>query len=127
MNDTVENTTNIFETLFIKKSFAAYVILTVAVLLGLVGNSLFLITLFRLKTGLSNMYIIMSSLSITDIVGGLAFSETLIRDFFIKSYVVQYETCKWGLFFSVCALSSNAWHVLLIATDRYTAITHAHR
>ncbi len=127
MNQTDCNATQVLDNLFKKKSLEFYVVLIFEVLMGLIGNSLFLLTVARIKTGLSNMYIIMSSLSMTDIVAGLAFSEIVIRDFVITNYGVQYETCKWGLFFSVSAISSNAWHVILMSADRYVAVAHPHR
>ncbi len=129
MNETIGNS-RIFEhvdEVFTRKGPAAYAILVTEVFLCFFGNSLFLMTVRRIRIDLSNMYIIMSSLSMTDIIGGLSFFDTIIRDFIIKDYRIQCETCKWALFFSISAISSNAWHVVLMSADRYIAVAYAHR
>ncbi len=103
--------------LFIKKSTAFYIILVCEVMLALLGNTLFLFIIIKMKSVSSHMYIMMSSLSLADIVAALAFAETFIRDFFIKDYSIQYETCRIATFFSSTSMISNAVHIALTARD----------
>ncbi len=113
--------------LFTRKHPAFYTILLCEVFLALFGNTLFLIIVMRMKSVSSHMYIIMSSLSVADIVAALAFAETFIRDFFITSYSVQYETCRIATYFSSTAIGSNAVHIAILGGDRYLAVTYPHK
>ena len=125
--NTSEFSNSISNRLFIKKSPAFYIILVCEVMLALVGNTLFLLIIIRMKSVSSHMYIMMASLSLADIVAALAFAETFIRDLFIKDYRIQYETCRIATFFSSTSMISNAVHIALIAADRYLAVTYAHK
>ena len=113
--------------LFIRKDPSFYIVLMGEVSLGLMGNCIYLLTVLRMKSVTSNMYIIMSSLSITDVIGALAFAETIVRDHFIKYYNIQYEMCRIATFLSSTSIASNTYHVLIMSFDRFIAVRFPHR
>ncbi len=121
------NVSSIDIQLFIRKEPSFYIILMGEVSLGLIGNSIFLLIVLRMKAVTPNMYIIMSSLSITDVIGVLAFAETIVRDHFIKYYNIQYEMCRIATFLSSTSVASNIYHVLIMSFDRFIAVRFPHR
>ncbi len=65
------NISSVEEQLYIKKSPVFYIFRVSEALIGLLGNSLFLITVARMKKIPNNMYIVMCSLSMTDTIAGM--------------------------------------------------------
>ena len=115
------------EKLFVKRFTAYYVIVTIEALLGIGGNGLFLLSLFKIKNATSNMYVTMSSLAVADFLSSIRYSSEVIRDLLIKSNTVQYELCRVQFLISSSWLSVNTLHLLLMSVDRYLCVAAPHR
>ncbi len=109
--------------LFTRKQYYFYIISSLEIFIALIGNTLFLVVMIKYKTALSsNMYVIMSSLSVVDIVGAVALSGHAIRDFLIHDYRTQYNFCRYMAFLISSSSAGNMYHLLLMSIDRYVAV-----
>ncbi len=113
--------------LFQKKSSAFYVILIVEILMGLVGNALFLISLIKAQGASSNTFILMSSLAMADIVACLTLTTRPLRDLLVTSPNMQQLMCIAGQWIGASCSLCNAVHLFLMASDRFVAISYPHR
>ncbi len=114
--------------LFTRKQNYFYIISGVETLVCVIGNTLFLFVMTRSKkTSSSNMYLIMSSLSVADTFGGLALSWSIIKDFLVYDYGTQYELCRCEILVGSTYLNINLYHLLLMTGDRYMALAVPHR
>ncbi len=128
-NNTTNNMSDHFrqEILFAQRHTYFHIILSFEIILALVGNSLFLLSFLKAKDCVSNMYLIMRGLSIVDIGAALSLILILIRDLLVKEYSVQYELCRYQLYFHNSFFLNNILHLLLMGIDRYIAITWPYR
>ncbi len=114
--------------LFAHRHTSFYIIVSFENILGLVGNTFFLLSFIKAKNCTSNMYLIMKSLSVVDLVSSsFSFIQTLIQELVVKNSRVQYELCRYHAFFKTTFLLNNILHLLLMGIDRYIAIAIPHR
>ena len=115
------------ETLFAHRHISFYILLSFENIFSLVANSLFLLSFIKAKNCTSNMYVIMRSLSVVDLVSAFGFIITLIHDLLVKEYKIQHELCRYPVVLKATLFLSNIFHLLLMGIDRYTAIATPHR
>ncbi len=115
------------EVLLAHRHTSFYIILSFENILGLVGNTFFLLSFMNAKKCTSNMYLIMKSLSVVDLVSSFSFIQTLIQELVVKNSRVQYELCRYHTFFRTTFFLNNILHITLMAIDRHTAIAIPHR
>ena len=111
----------------VEKFTAFYIIITIEAMTGLLGNSLFLISFIKARNTKPNMYIIMQSLAVVDILLSLSIGSHFVRDLLIPDYKTQNELCRFLVFFGSIGLVCNSLHLLLMAVDRLVAIYLPHR
>ena len=97
------------------------------VLAGLVGNSLFLLSIRKARNCKANTFTLMASLSAVDILTSLTLGVGFLREFLLTNFASQEMMCQYGLFISASCISCNALHILCMAVDRYAAIAFPHR
>ncbi len=112
---------------FTQRQTYFYVILSFEILIGLSGNSLFLLSFKKAKHCTSNMYVIMRGLSVVDIGSCLSFALMPIQELLVKEYRAQYELCRYQMLLSNAFFLNNILHIHLLGIDRYIAITRPHR
>ncbi len=112
----------------VERFTAFYIIITIEALIGFIGNSLFLISFIKARNTNSNMYIIMQSLAVVDILSSISFGSNAVRDSLIPDYETQNELCRFLIvFFGSISLFCNNLHLLVMAVDRLVAIDLPHR
>ncbi len=104
-----------------------YIILCFEIILGFSGNTLFLLSFIKAKNCTSNMYEIMKSLSVVDIGSSLSFILYPIQELLVKDYRIQYELCRFHIYFQNTFSLNNVLHIFLMGIDRYAAISMPHR
>ncbi len=128
------NTTSMSEILVpeipaLERHIVFRIILSVEGCAAFILNVLFLLSYLRIKNNVSNMYIIMSSLSVADILAGVLYSTNFV-DAVLAGYdniEVKYQICQFRFFLGVLSLHCNVLHLLLMATDRLIAISLPYR
>ncbi len=113
--------------LFAQRHTSFYIIVSFENILGLVGNTFFLLSFIKAKNCTSNMYLIMKSLSVVDLVSSFEFILTLTQELVVKNPRIQYELCRYHTFFKMTFFLNNILHLLLMGIDRYAAIAIPHR
>ncbi len=113
--------------LFAHRHTSFYIILSFENIIGLVGNSLFLLSFIKAKNCTSNMYAIMKSLSVIDLLSSFSFIINPIQEIFVKDYTIQHEVCRYHSYLKLFSFLNNILHLLLLGIDRYVAISRPHR
>ena len=117
----------ISEEIVLKKFPAFYIIITIEAVVSLFGNSLFLLSFIKAENTRSNMYIIMQSLAVVDILTSLSIGSHPVRDLLIPSYATQDKLCIFLTFCGSVGLVCNSFHLFWMALDRWVAIDLPHR
>ena len=73
------------------------------------------------------MYETMKSLSVVDIGSSLSFILYPIQELRVKDYRIQYELCRFHIYFQNTFFLNNVLHIFLMGIDRYAAISTPHR
>ena len=112
--------------LLLEKETPVYVILSIENLAAIIGNTFLLLSFIKATGCRSNMYIIIQSLGVVDILAALSASVHFVL-LIIDEITTQVEVCRYGIICHTSLALCNSFHLLLMCIDRYVAIAFPHR
>uniref|UniRef100_A0A669ESL9 G-protein coupled receptors family 1 profile domain-containing protein n=1 Tax=Oreochromis niloticus TaxID=8128 RepID=A0A669ESL9_ORENI len=99
-----------------------YVFLGFVYIFTVVGNVLFILIIFLIKTLHTPKYMIVFSLALTDLCGSTALIPKLLDTFLFDRRYILYEACLSYMFFVLFFASIQSWTLVIMAYDRFIAI-----
>ncbi|XP_067348662.1 olfactory receptor 1-like [Channa argus] len=99
-----------------------YVFLGLIYIMTVLGNSLLMSVIYRVKTLHTPKYMIVFSLALTDLCGSTALIPKVLDTFLFDRREIIYEACLSYMFFVWFFAGLQSWTLVTMAYDRFIAI-----